>query len=178
VDGVAPGSTTETFVATRLYLDSWRWADVPILIRAGKCMPVTSTEIQVRFRRPPYNLFGLEPFENVNSLRFRVWPESRTTITLAGRHPGVGMRAARRELVFAEASGPDMRPYDRLIGAALDGDRWLFARQDTVETAWTVVDPVLASGTVAVHPYPRGSWGPKQADSILPDGESWHDPVG
>jgi glucose-6-phosphate 1-dehydrogenase len=178
VDGVAPGSTTETFVATRLYLDSWRWADVPILIRAGKCMPVTSTEIQVKFRRPPYNLFGFEPFENVNSLRFRVWPNSRTTVTVAGRHPGVGMRAARRELVFAEASGPDMRPYDRLIGAALDGDRWLFARQDTVETAWKVVEPVLAQGTVAVHPYPRGSWGPKEADSILPDGETWHDPTG
>jgi glucose-6-phosphate 1-dehydrogenase len=88
------------------------------------------------------------------------------------------MRAARRELVFAEASGPDMRPYDRLIGAALDGDRWLFARQDTVETAWKVVEPVLPPGTVAVHRYARGSWGPKEADSVLPDGETWHDPVG
>jgi glucose-6-phosphate 1-dehydrogenase len=178
VDGVAPGSTTETFVATRLHLDTWRWADVPIMIRAGKCMPVTATEILVSFRRPPYNLFGLEPFGSVNSLRFRVWPESRTTLTVAGRRPGVGMRFEHRELVFAEAAGSDMRPYDRLIGAALDGDRWLFAREDTVETAWKVVEPVLAPGEVTVHTYPRGSWGPKEADSLLPDGESWYDPAG
>jgi glucose-6-phosphate 1-dehydrogenase len=71
-----------------------------------------------------------------------------------------------------------MRPYDRLIGAALDGDRWLFARQDTVETAWKVVEPVLAPGAMSVHQYPKGSWGPKEADSVLPDGESWYDPVG
>jgi len=69
-------------------------------------------------------------------------------------------------------------PYDRLIGAALDGDRWLFAREDTVETAWKVVEPVLAPGAVAVHSYPRSSWGPKEADAVLPDGESWHDPAG
>jgi len=178
VDGVAPGSTTETFVATRLHLDTWRWADVPIMIRAGKCMPVTSTEIRVTFRRPPFNVFGLEPFDSVNSLGFRVWPNSRTSLTVAGRKPGAGMRLEPRELVFAEAPGSDMRPYDRLIGAALDGDRWLFARQDTVETAWQVVEPVLAPGAVTVHPYPRGSWGPKEADSVLPDGESWHDPTG
>jgi glucose-6-phosphate 1-dehydrogenase len=178
VDGVAPGSTTETFVATRLHLDTWRWADVPIMIRAGKCMPVTSTEIRVRFRRPPHNLFGLEPFGSVNSLGFRVWPGTRTTLTLVGRRPGEGMRADQRELVFAEAPGSTMRPYDRLIGAALDGDRWLFARQDTVETAWKVVEPVLAPGAMTVHQYPKGSWGPKEADSVLPDGESWYDPTG
>jgi glucose-6-phosphate 1-dehydrogenase len=70
-----------------------------------------------------------------------------------------------------------MRPYDRLIGAALDGDRWLFARQDTVETAWRIVEPVLAPGAVAVHPYAPGTWGPKEADALLPEGETWHDPV-
>ena len=88
------------------------------------------------------------------------------------------MRPPSDELVFAEAPGPDMRPYDRLIGAALDGDRWLFARQDTVEAAWKVVDPVLAPGAVDRPPVsPAASWGPKEADSILPDGESWHDPA-
>jgi glucose-6-phosphate 1-dehydrogenase len=178
VDGVAPDSTTETYVATRLYLDTWRWADVPILIRAGKCMPITATEVRITFRRPPYNLHGLEPFGSTNALGFRVWPEMRTTITVAGRRPGAGMNFEQRDLVFAEAPGSDMRPYDRLIGAALDGDRWLFAREDTVETAWKVVEPVLVPGAVAVSPYPRGSWGPKEADSVLPDGESWHDPVG
>jgi glucose-6-phosphate 1-dehydrogenase len=88
------------------------------------------------------------------------------------------LRADQRELVFAEAAGSDMRPYDRLIGAALDGDRWLFAREDTVETAWKVVEPVLAPGAVAVHQYPTASWGPKEADSVQPDGESWYDPAG
>ena len=88
------------------------------------------------------------------------------------------MRADQRELVFAEAPGSTMRPYDRLIGAALDGDRWLFARQDIVETAWKVVEPVLAPGAMTVHQYPKGSWGPKEADSVLPDGESWYDPTG
>ena len=82
-----------------------------------------------------------------------------------------------QELSFAEQPGSDMRPYDRLIGAALDGDRWLFARQDTVEAAWRVVDPVLGD-VVRVHPYARGSWGPKEADGLLPAGDSWHDPAG
>jgi glucose-6-phosphate 1-dehydrogenase len=178
VDGVAAGSTTETLVATRLHLDTWRWADVPILIRAGKCMPVTATEVRVTFRRPPYNLFGLEPFRSVNSLSFRVWPETRTVLTVAGKRPGAGMHAEQHELLFAEAPGSDMRPYDRLIGAALDGDRWLFAREDTVEDAWRVVEPVLAPGVLPVYQYPQASWGPKEADSVLPDGESWHDPAG
>jgi glucose-6-phosphate 1-dehydrogenase len=177
VDGVAKGSVTETFVATRLFIDSWRWADVPIVIRAGKCMPVTATEVHLTFRRPPYNVFGLEPFGSTNGLSFRVWPEARTTLTVAGRRPGVGMRSAPRDLVFADAPVSDMRPYDRLIGAALDGDRWLFAREDTVETAWRAVEPVLAPGAVAHHEYARGSWGPKEADSVLPNGDVWHDPV-
>jgi glucose-6-phosphate 1-dehydrogenase len=177
VDGVAKGSATETFVATRLYINSWRWADVPIIIRAGKCLPVTATEVHVTFRRPPYNTFGLEPFRSVNSLGVRVWPSTRTTLTMAGKRPGVGMHPEPREFVFAEAPGSDMRPYDRLIGAALDGDRWLFARQDTVESAWRVVEPVLVPAAVAVHPYTPGTWGPKEADSVLPDGESWHDPI-
>jgi glucose-6-phosphate 1-dehydrogenase len=177
VDGVAPGSGTETFFATRLSIDSWRWADVPILIRAGKCMPVTATDVHVTFRPPPYNIFGVEPFGSVNSLTFRVWPEVRTVITVAGKRPGGDMSPEKRELVFAEAPGSDMRPYDRLIGAALDGDDWLFARQDTVETAWQVVEPILAPGSVTVSPYAPGTW-PKEADTLLPEGVAWHDPVG
>ena len=177
VDGVAQGSSTESFFATRLYIDNWRWADVPILIRAGKTMPVTATEIHVTLRRPPYNLFGLEPFRSTNALDFRIWPSTRTTLTVIGKRPGSEMVAEQHQLVFAEAAGVDMRPYDRLIGAALEGDRWLFARQDTVETAWRIVDPVLATGAVPVHAYPPGTWGPKEADAILPNGEVWHDPV-
>ena len=177
VEGVDPKSTTETFVAVRLAADTWRWAGVPILIRAGKCMPVTATEVNIRFKRPPHDVFGIEPFAVRDSLRFRIWPETAVGLTLAGKKPGAGMEPQPEDLAFAAQPGSDMRPYDRLIGAALDGDRWLFARQDTVEAAWRVVDPVLGDVT-PVHPYARGSWGPKEADRLLSGGDTWHDPAG
>jgi len=177
VDGVDPHSTVETFVAIRLMSDSWRWADVPILIRAGKCMAVTATEVAVKFRHPPRDIFGLAPLPHRNELRFRVWPETAVTLTLAGKKPGAGWEPQTEELTFAQEPGSDQRPYDRLIGAALDGERWLFARQDTVENAWKIVDPVLGDVT-PVHPYAKGSWGPKEADRLLPDRDSWHDPAG
>ena len=177
VDGVAPKSTTESYVAVRLAADTWRWADVPILIRAGKCMPVTATEIDVRFKRPPHDVFGIAPFAVSNSLRFRIWPETAVGLELAGKKPGAGLEPLAEELNFSGQSGADMRPYDRLIGAALDGDRWLFARQDTVEAAWEVVDPILGDVT-PVHPYARGTWGPKEADRLLSNRDTWHDPAG
>jgi glucose-6-phosphate 1-dehydrogenase len=173
VAGVAPGSTTETFVALRLEVDTWRWAGVPVWIRAGKCMPVTATEVTVRFRRPPQNVFGVEPFDPVNALRFRIWPETGIGLSLAGKQPG-RMALETHELVFAEPPGGDTRPYDQLIGAALGGHRWLFAQQDAVEAAWTVVDPVL-DDAVPVSTYARGTW-PAQADRLLDAGERWHDP--
>ncbi len=177
VAGVGPKSTTETYVAIRLAADTWRWAGVPILIRAGKCLPVTATEIDIRFKRPPHDVFGIEPFAVRNSLRFRVWPETAVGLELAGKKPGAGLEPQAEELTFSEQPGSDIRPYDRLIGAALDGDRWLFARQDTVEAAWEVVDPVLGDVT-PVHPYTRGSWGPKEADRLLAGRDTWHDPAG
>jgi glucose-6-phosphate 1-dehydrogenase len=177
VSGVAPKSTTETFVAVRLAADTWRWAGVPILIRAGKCLPVTATEIDIKFRRPPHDVFGIEPFAVGNSLRFRVWPETQVSLTLAGKKPGSALEPQPEELEFNQTSGADIRPYDRLIGAALDADRWLFARQDTVEDAWRVVDPVLGDGT-PVHPYGKATWGPKEADRLLSDHDTWHDPAG
>ncbi len=177
VDGVDPHSTVETFVAIRTSADSWRWADVPIVIRAGKCMPVTATEVTIDFRSAPYDVFGLRPQPASNALRFRVWPETQVGLTLAGKKPGGGWQAQHEELAFAQQPGSDMRPYDRLIGAALDGDRWLFARQDTVENAWKVVQPVLGD-VVPVHPYAKGTWGPKEADRLLPELGTWHDPAG
>jgi glucose-6-phosphate 1-dehydrogenase len=177
VDGVDPESTTESYVAVRLALDTWRWAGVPIVIRAGKTMPVTATEVTVRFRPVPFDVFGVGGTLISNSLRFRIWPETQIGITLAGKKPGAGREAEAQDLVFAEDGASNMRPYDRLIGAALDGRRLLFARQDTVEAAWRVVDPVLGDA-VPVHPYPRGSWGPKEADALLPNGDTWHDPAG
>ena len=158
--GVDPKSTTETFVAVRLAADTWRWAGVPILIRAGKCMPVTATEISIRFKRPPHDVFGIDPFAVRDSLRFRIWPETAVGLTLAGKKPGAGMEPLLEDLTFAGQSGSDMRPYDRLIGAALDGDRWLFARQDTVEAAaWRVVDPG-ARRRHARTPLRQGQLGP------------------
>ena len=164
-------------MAIRLAVDSWRWAGVPIAIRAGKCMPVTATEVTIRFRTPPVNVFGMDPFRSSNALRFRVWPESAVGLTVVGKKPGAGWNPQVEELAFAQQPGDDMRPYDRLIGAALDGDRWLFASQDTVEAAWRVVEPVLGDST-PLHVYARGSWGPKEADGLLPEHETWHDPVG
>jgi len=176
VKGVAPHSTVETFVAVRLMSDSWRWADVPVVIRVGKTMPVTVTEVTIRFKHPPRDLFGLAPLPRNNELRFRVWPETAVSLLLAGKKPGAGWEPQMDDLTFAERPGDDMRPYDRLIGAALDGDRWLFARQDTVEAAWEVVDPVLGD-VVPVHPYARGTWGPQEADRLLPGRDTWHNPA-
>ncbi len=177
VAGVDPKSVTETYVAVRLAADTWRWADVPILIRAGKCLPVTATEVTIRFRRPPHDAFGLGDDADANCLRFRVHPQDRVSLTVVGKKPGEGWQPEPQELDFAEHPGLDMRPYDRLIGAALGGDRWLFSTQDMVEAAWRVVDPVLGD-VVAVHPYARGSWGPDQAGGLLPAGDTWHDPAG
>jgi glucose-6-phosphate 1-dehydrogenase len=177
VAGVTAKSTTETYVAVRLAADTWRWAGVPILIRAGKCLPVTATEIDIKFKRPPHDVFGIEPFAVRNSLRFRVWPETAVTAELAGKKPGAGLEPQPEELTFSGQSGSDMRPYDRLIGAALDGDNWLFASQDTVEAAWTVVDEVLGDVT-PVHPYAKGSWGPAEADRLLGGRDTWYDPAG
>jgi glucose-6-phosphate 1-dehydrogenase len=177
VPGVDPLSRTETYVAVRLQLDSWRWAGVPILIRAGKTMPVTATEVVLRFRRPPHDVFGVDHGGIVNALRFRIWPDAAIALTLAGKKPGAAPEAQLQELAFAEQPGSDMRPYDRLIGAALEGKRVLFARQDAVEAAWRVVDPIL-DNDLPLHTYPRESWGPKEADALLPEGDTWHDPVG
>ncbi len=176
VAGVSPASTVETFVAVRLHLESWRWAGVPILIRAGKCLPVTATEVSIRFHHPPHDVFGIRlGSAATNALRFRINPAARVSVTVSGKKPGAGWLPQPETLTFAEQPAADMRPYDRLIGAALAGDRELFARQDTVEAAWRVVDPVLGD-VVPVHSYPKGSWGPKEADALLPNGDTWDDP--
>jgi glucose-6-phosphate 1-dehydrogenase len=177
VQGVAPRSQTETYAAVRLAADSWRWDGVPILIRVGKALPVTATEVSVKFRRPPYDVFDLGDKQVKDGLRFRIYPESRVSLTLVGKKPGAGWIPEPQELTFAEQPGGDMRPYDRLIGAALSGERWLFAAQSTVEAAWRVIDPVVGDG-VPVHRYAKGSWGPGQADVLLPHGDSWHNPDG
>src|SRR3984957_5724372 len=123
VDGVDPNSTVETYVAVRLTADTWRWAGVPILIRAGKTMPVTATEISITFKPVPHDVFGIEPVRPADMLRFRIWPETAVGLTLHGKKPGAGWEPQAEELGFAQQPGSDIRPYDRLIGAALDGER-------------------------------------------------------
>ena len=177
VQGVAPDSTTETYTAIRLSAQTWRWAGVPILIRAGKCLPVTATEVVFRFRRPPHDVFGLGAEGGANQLRVRIYPDDQVGVTVVGKKPGPDLAPQLRELAYSgQVAAQMMRPYDRLIGAALSGERYLFARQDTVEAAWRVVQPVLGD-VVPVQPYARGSWGPAQADALVPGGESWHDPA-
>jgi glucose-6-phosphate 1-dehydrogenase len=175
VPGVSPGSRTETYAAVRLAADTWRWAGVPIVIRAGKCLPVTATEVFIDFKPAPHDVFGLGDVITSNALRFRIYPESQAVLTLVGKKPGVGWEPEVQDLTFIQHPGADMRAYDRLIGAALNGERWLFAQQNTVEAAWRVVDPIV--GEVGpLLPYARGSWGP-DSSSLLPAGEAWHDPA-
>jgi glucose-6-phosphate 1-dehydrogenase len=177
VDGVDPDSTVETYVAVLLTANTWRWAGVPIVIRAGKCMPVTATEITISFKPPPQDIFQIEPFAPGDQLRFRIWPDTQVSLLMQGKKQGAGWEPLAEELSFARQPGSDLRPYDRLIGAALDGRRWLFAHQETVEAMWRIVDPVLGNAT-PVHPYARGTWGPKEADRLLPASDAWHDPAG
>jgi glucose-6-phosphate 1-dehydrogenase len=140
-------------------------------------MPVTATEVVLRFRPAPYNLFGLGSPNLPVKFRFRIWPEAAIGLHLAGKRPGAAWHGEIEELAFAQQPGSDMRPYDRLVGAALEGNRVPFARQDAVEAAWRVVDPILGD-VVPVHEYSQGSWGPKEADALLPNGDTWHDPAG
>jgi glucose-6-phosphate 1-dehydrogenase len=176
VEGVDPASSVETYVAVRLAADTWRWAGVPIVIRAGKCLPVTATEVTITFKPPPHNVFGFEPVPPGDVLRFRIWPYTQVSLIMHGKKPGAEWETVPEELAFAAHSGSGMRPYDRLIGAALTGDHWLFALQDTVEAAWRIVDPVLGD-VVPVYPYARGSWGPAEAARLLPGQSAWHDPA-
>jgi glucose-6-phosphate 1-dehydrogenase len=120
----------------------------------------------VKFKRPPHDAFGLGGSAAANALRFRINPGNRAVLTLVGKKPGAGWLPETQELTFTEHPGADMRPYDRLIGAALGGERWLFAQQDSVEAAWAVVDPVLGD-VVPVVPYARGAWG-ADSTSLLP----------
>ncbi len=172
-DGVGDGSNTETFVAMELFIDSWRWAGVPFVIRAGKAMAETVTEAVIEFRPPPTTMFGdLDREANANHLRFRMKPDNSIVLTMNAKRPGDEMVSAPVDLGvdYGEVlggSGPD--PYERLLGDALEGDNRLFARQDGVEESWRVVDPILDLAQ-PVRSYATGTWGPSAADNIDPRG--------
>jgi glucose-6-phosphate 1-dehydrogenase len=167
--GVAPDSKVETFAALRLEVDSWRWKGVPFYIRAGKCLPVTCTEIVVRLRQPPtmYQGFDLKP----NYCRMRISPDITIAVGTNVIAPGQETVSASSEMVASRHPRADeMDAYERVLGDAMAGDATLFAREDYVEEAWRIVDPVLKAGT-PVSEYAPGTWGPAEVDQrVLPPG--------
>ena len=175
VAGVAPASVTETFAAMRLDVQTWRWSGVPFYIRAGKCLPVTATEVLVELKRPPKLFAETEPPDG-DYFRFRLTPDMSISIGARAKKPGEAMVGEPVELYAAHHSGDERPPYERLIGDAWHGDQALFAREDAVEAAWTIVDGALADGTAPAS-YARGSWGPSAADAILRRGDHWHAPT-
>jgi glucose-6-phosphate 1-dehydrogenase len=175
--GVAANSTTETFAAARLYIDSWRWAGVPFYIRAGKALQQAATEAVVEFCHPPRLLFDEAggPAPNPNLVRFRLGSSDGVTFTLQAKTPGPDMDSEDIDLEvdFASALGERREAYERLLDDALAGNPRRFAREDVVERTWSIVQPAL-DDPGPVYPYARGSWGPKEADAIVPGG--WYLP--
>src|SRR5689334_3913588 len=174
VEGVRPDSTTETYVALRLTLNSWRWKGVPFYIRAGKRLPVTATDVVVKLRPPPA-LFS-EEFLPPNLFRFRVTPDETIAITSFVKVPGETLKVEPVELLVSQRLDPvELLAYEELLNDALQGRATRFARQDYVEESWRIVDPILDDAT-PVHPYEPGTWGPVEAARVAPDG-GWINPV-
>jgi glucose-6-phosphate 1-dehydrogenase len=174
-EGVDPRSTVETYAAMQLHLDSWRWADVPFFIRAGKGLPVTATEVMVRLRQPPQHLFDTVA-EPPNHLRFRLGPD-RVAIAVGAlvKSGGEAMTGRETELLVCNGEPDEMTAYERLLGDAMRGDPTLFARQDAVEAAWEVVDRILNAAGPPL-PYTFGSWGPAEAARLTAPFGGWYDP--
>jgi glucose-6-phosphate 1-dehydrogenase len=175
--GVARDSTVETFAAARLHIDTWRWADVPFLLRAGKCLPVHAIEVRVQFKRPPRDVFR-EGSSSPGYLRFRVGPDvTALAMGMQVKRPGEAMAGQAVELLASEDEAGEMLPYERLLGDAMRGDASLFGRQDAIEEQWRIVDPVLDL-PAEPYPYEPGTWGPPEADRLVaevPGG--WRRPV-
>lgn len=172
-DGVAKHSDTETFVAMKIFIDNWRWAGVPIYMRTGKKMPETVLEVLVEFKKPPRELFGRG---NPNAVRFRLGAKDGVDISLLAKKPGTKLATEEIDLTvefFAEF-GDRQGPYERLLRAAMLGDHFRFTRIDAVLHSWKILDEILKSPT-RVHPYFDGTWGPDEAQEMVPGG--WN-PVG
>jgi glucose-6-phosphate 1-dehydrogenase len=176
-EGVAPDSEVETFAGLELHIDSWRWADVPFFIRAGKCLPLTATEVLVRLRRPPQRVFSGVEIEarQPNHFRFRLGPEVEIAIGAQSRRGGGHGGTETVELLASRDPREMLEPYERLLGAAMDGDPILFAREDEVEAAWRIVDPILEHDS-SLDLYEPGSWGPARAAALLAPFGGWHEP--
>ncbi len=174
---VAKRSEVETFCALRLFIDSWRWDGVPWYLRSGKYLPTAATEILVQLKRPPQKLFddAVQTVSRPNYLRFRLSPDSAIALAARVKLAGQDFIGEQQELYLSEERSGDETPYERLLGDAMVGDGALFTREDAVEAAWAVVDPVLKTHH-RVCSYNRRSWGPKQADAIIAADGNWHNP--
>ncbi|MBA3764916.1 MAG: glucose-6-phosphate dehydrogenase [Actinobacteria bacterium] len=175
-DGVAPDSATETYVALRLEVESWRWAGVPFYIRAGKRLPLTATEVLVELKRPPRDVFGEPHPGHPNHVVFRLGPDVGITLGARTKAPGDEMHGEDVDLVAHRQPGERMEAYERLLTDAFEGDAELFSRQDIVDASWRVVDPIL-DGATPVVAYEPGSWGPAEADDLIAGDGGWHDPA-
>jgi glucose-6-phosphate 1-dehydrogenase len=174
--GVAPQSKTETFVALRLGINSWRWQGVPFYFRAGKCMPVTCTEMMIRLRRPP-DIFGGAGGIRPNHFRFRISPDVTIAHGIMVKSADAVMSGETVELVAQEpGQANEMDAYERVLGDAMAGDPTLFAREDYVEEAWRIVDPVEKAGT-PVYEYEPGAWGPAEVNQRIAPADGWNNPV-
>lgn len=175
VKGVAAASSVETFAALKLYIDNRRWAGVPFYIRAGKCLPVTACEIMIKFKRPPLNVFEEDLVGNPNYIRLKISPEIVSGLGLRSKRPGEEMVGEKEELSLRENPGDEMSPYERLLGDAMRGETTLFAREDGVEAAWSVVEPILSKENV-LYLYKPKSWGPAEADQLIGEKGGWYNP--
>jgi glucose-6-phosphate 1-dehydrogenase len=173
--GVAPNSQVETFAAVRLEIYSWRWQGIPFYIRAGKCLPVTCTEVFVKLRRPPELYPCTTPTPNY--YRFRISPDVVIALGTMVKSPGEDVIGRPVELLASHhPTMEEMDAYERLLSAAMKGDPTQFAREDSVEEAWRIVEPVLGN-VVPVHEYEPNTWGPKEADQLIAGDGGWHNPV-
>lgn len=173
-DGVPAESRVETFVAVRLLIDSWRWAGVPFLVRAGKRLPLSATEVTVTLRAPPQQVFDPLEYHGENRVRFRLSPEVVIAIAARTKRPGEEMVGDETELRAVQQPRDELTAYERLLGDAIHGDATLFARQDGVEAAWGIVEPILADRTKP-HRYAPGSWGPSEAEALAAPVGGWWD---
>jgi glucose-6-phosphate 1-dehydrogenase len=173
--GVAPNSQVETFAALRLHIDTWRWAGVPFYIRAGKCLPVTTTEVVVTLKRPPIEIFDEIEASESNFFRFQLSPDVNISLCTQVKQPGEEMCGETVELVARHAHEREQLPYERLLGDALRGDKSLFTSDASVEAAWRVIDPILTNPTPLTE-YECGTW-PIAAESMAAGVTGWHKPM-
>ncbi len=171
--GVSPNSYVETFAAVRLRIDSWRWAGVPFLVRAGKCLPTTTTEVLVKLKQAPISRLG--PAQG-NYLRFRLGPELSISLGARVKRPGPQMISMHTELMaMRQDQSDEIDAYERLLTEAMRGENLLFVRADGVEASWAIVQPILGNAT-PVYDYEPGTWGPTEADGLATEIGGWHNP--